>query len=80
MDGQTETMLLDEIFEVAEAYGGPTNTIEPELIGLGVVAGVRTLTWDQVRHLRKGIDRRVLRRNTRAQLQSAVDSAILNTN
>lgn len=76
MDKTTEEKLLDEIDEMADAYGQMTST-EPELFALGFVAATRRLSWDDLRRLRKGIDRRVAEHNTELSLQSMLESAML---
>lgn len=80
MDKTTEEKLLDEIFDVASSYGVNENTIEPELVALGVVFAVRELSWQDLKVLRAGIDRRVRKRNTDRALKSIVESATLNVN
>ena len=77
MDKTTEEKLLDEIDELADAYG-QSSSIEPEAFALGFVASVRSLSWDDIKFLRGGIERRINERNTEHNLQSIVESAILN--
>jgi hypothetical protein len=76
MDKTTEERLLDEIDEMADAYGQMSST-EPEMFALGFVAATRRLSWDDLRQLRKGIDRRVAAHNTELSLQSMLESATL---
>lgn len=77
MDPHILERLLDEVDELAEAYGQMTST-EPELFALGFVASTRQLSWDAVREVRAGIDRRIDERNTEHNLTGMIESAILN--
>lgn len=81
MDARSLELLVEEVFERAEWYGGvESGSRIPELFALGWVSGARQLGREDVELLRKALNAELSRLDQRAMGRELIQATIRNVN